>query len=75
MVVSILQPRIDPLQYVRDYYQVPAYKGVRVTVYGKSGLIVGGDGPYIRVKVDGQKHAGNYHPTDGVTYHIPSPTN
>jgi hypothetical protein len=65
-----MKANYDALQYVRDYYQVPAYKGVRVNVYGKSGVIVGGDGPYICVKVDGEKRTGNYHPTDGVTYQI-----
>lgn len=60
----------DSLQYVRDYYNVPAYKGVRVNVYGKSGVITGGDGSYVKIRLDGAKHAGNYHPTDGVTYLI-----
>lgn len=62
------RPKYDELQYVRDYYRVPAYKGMRVNVYGKTGVITGGDGAYIKVRVDGEKHAGNYHPTDGVEY-------
>ena len=68
------RPKHDPLQYVRDYYQVPAYVGMRVSVYGKTGVIVGGNGPYIRIHLDGQKHDGNYHPTDGVTYLVEGTT-
>ena len=67
-------PKTDPLQYVRDYYGVPAYKGMRVSVYGKEGVITGGDGSYICVRVDGQKHSGNYHPTDGVVYKVEGTT-
>ena len=60
----------DPLQYVRDYYNVPAYKGVKVTAYGKIGVITGADGPYISIRLDGEKHSRPYHPTDGITYQI-----
>jgi hypothetical protein len=58
----------DPLQYVRDYYGVPAYKGVKVEAYGKPGVIAGGEGPHVLIKLDGEKHARPYHPTDGITY-------
>lgn len=60
----------DPLEYVRDYYGVPAYRGMRVNVYGKDGVIEKGEGSYIMVRLDGDKHARPYHPTDGVTYKI-----
>ena len=56
-------------QYIRDYYDVPAYVGVRVTYKGREGVIVGSEGPYIKVKLDGDKYAGVYHPTDCITYH------
>jgi hypothetical protein len=63
----------DPLQYVRDYYSVPAYKGVKVTAYGKSGVITGADGPHICIRLDGERHSRPYHPTDGITYNIEIP--
>lgn len=64
------RPTYDDLQYVRDYYGVPAYRGVRVNVYGKDGVIEKGQAAYIMVRLDGDKHARPYHPTDGVTYKI-----
>ena len=64
------RPAYDELQYVRDYYGVPAYRGVRVNVYGKDGVIEKGEGAYIMVRVDGDRHARPYHPTDGVTYKV-----
>lgn len=58
--------------YVRDYYRVPARKGVRVEYTGgetpKAGTIVGVKGAYIMVKLDGQSHAGPYHPTWEIRY-------
>jgi hypothetical protein len=60
----------DPLQYVRDYYGVPAYKGVKVTAYGKQGVITGADGPHVSIRLDGEKNSRPYHPTDGITYQI-----
>jgi hypothetical protein len=62
------RPKFDPFRYIRDYYGVPAYKGMRVNVYGKEGVIESADGAYIVVRVNGEKHARPYHPTDGVTY-------
>lgn len=61
-------PKFDKLQYIRDYYQVPAYKGMRVQIGTKQGVIMGADDCYIRVQLDGAKIAQPYHPTDGVTY-------
>jgi len=67
-------PSFDKFQYIRDYYGVPAYRGMRVNVYGKPGVITDADGAYICVLLDGAKHAGNYHPTDGVTYLVEGTT-
>lgn len=58
----------DPLQYVRDYYNVPAYTGMHVVVDGKKGIITGASGPHVMIKLEGAKHALPYHPTDGITY-------
>ena len=62
----------DPLQYVRDYYKVPAYKGVKVTAYGKSGVITGASGPHVSIRLEGEKSARPYHPTDGIVYNVES---
>lgn len=60
--------RYDPLEYIRNYYNVPAYKDVPIEYEGKRGRITGADGPYVMAKLDGEKHARNYHPND-LTYH------
>lgn len=60
--------------YVRHAYGVPAKRGVRVTVGGRSGVITSGAGAHIRIRLDGEaRHrAGNYHPTgSGIVYHTP----
>lgn len=54
----------DQLQYVRDYYKVPAYVGVKVEYEGKPGVITGGDGQYVKAKLEGETRAANYHPSD-----------
>jgi len=58
----------DSLEYVRNYYKVPAKKGGRVVAYGKPGVITGGQGQYVLIKLDTLKHANPYHPTDGIVY-------
>ena len=57
------------LDYVRRKYRVPARRGMRVTVDGKSGVITCGDGQYLRVRLDGEKRSGRWHPTWRVVYH------
>lgn len=56
--------------YIRSYYQVPAYIGRRVIVYGEPGIIAADRGNYIGVNLDKDKPGviDNYHPTDGVEY-------
>lgn len=62
------------LEYIRQYYGVPAYAGVRVKVqHGgevREGVILQKGDNYLRVKIDGEKHPLILHPTDGVTYLI-----
>lgn len=58
----------NDFQYIRDYYCVPAYKGVQVNAYGKEGIITGANGCYVMVRLAGEKIARPYHPTDGMTY-------
>ena len=52
------------LAYVRNHYRVPAKRGGRVTYKGKPGAITGARGPHVRIRLDGEKHARPYHPTD-----------
>lgn len=62
--------RLVSLEYVRDYYGVPAEIGRRVTVYGRPGIIGADCGHYIGVNFD-DAPPGMYaaaHPTDGVVY-------
>lgn len=56
------------LEYIRDYYTVPARKGVRVNAYGKPGTITGASGAHLLIKLDGEKHSNPYHPRDGIDY-------
>jgi len=58
------------LEYVREYYGVPAEIGRRVTVYGKPGIISADRGHYIGVTFDTDKPyvVHNAHPTSEVTY-------
>lgn len=60
----------DCYDYVRRYYSVPAYVGVRVKAGGKDGVIVAAksDLHYVHIRLDGQKHSNPYHPTDGIEY-------
>lgn len=55
-------------EYVRNYYKVPAKRGMRVVADGKPGKIVGFDGAHLRIRLDGEKHIGNWHPTWRIEY-------
>jgi hypothetical protein len=57
-------------KYINDTYQVPAGVRRRVTVDGRSGVIVDVDGQYIVVNFDDKKpnHRSNCHPTWRVVY-------
>lgn len=55
-------------EYVRAYYGVPAKRGMRIVADGKPGKIVGFDGAHLRVRLDGETHIGNWHPTWRIEY-------
>jgi hypothetical protein len=57
------------LDYVKNYYGVPAKVGMRVKVDGEMGTITCGDGQYIKVRIDGEKISANCHPTWEVVYY------
>jgi hypothetical protein len=62
------------LEYVRNYYQVPAFPGQRVLYTGdkkkgpQPGVIVGGVSAHIKIRIDGEKDAYPYHPTWELEY-------
>ena len=61
----------DCYEYVRRYYKVPAYVGVRVKVRDREGVLVKSRCPdqYVYVLFDGDKRmTGPFHPTDGIEY-------
>lgn len=63
--------RLDCYDYVRRYYSVPAYVGVRVAYRDKTGVLVHKStaAQYVWVLWDGDKRpSGPYHPTDGIEY-------
>lgn len=67
------------MQYVRDYYRVPAKRGGRVRYTGggqsRHGTIRSASGQYLRILLDGDKHAGTYHPTWSLEYLTSRPSN
>jgi hypothetical protein len=64
--------RVDsPYTYVRSYYKVPAYVGVRVRADGRDGelAVPRHSNHYIYIRFDGEvKISGPFHPTDRIEY-------
>lgn len=58
----------DGFAYVRKRYGVPAKRGRRVVANGKPGVITRSAGHYIRVRLDGEKRSGYWHPTWHMLY-------
>ena len=60
------------IQSIRDRYGVPAKRGGRVRYTGgpepQMGMIVAARGHYLRIRLDGEKRAGNYHPMWRIEY-------
>ncbi len=54
--------------YVRRYYGVPAKRGMRVIADGRPGVITSSAGNYIRVRLDGERRSGYWHPTWNMEY-------
>jgi len=54
--------------YIRDTYNVPAKRGMRVMVVGRPGKITSTYGTYLKVRFDGEKHSTLWHPTWRVVY-------
>lgn len=58
------------LEYIRQYYKVPAYVGQPVTYQGQPAQIVGGKRQYLVLQFEGQNEPdiGCYHPTWEIEY-------
>ena len=56
------------IEYIRNYYGVPAKRGARIKHFDSLGTITGSHGQYIRVRFDGDKHSVPMHPTWNVQY-------
>lgn len=50
------------MEYVRNRYGVPAKRGARVVADGKPGTIVAARGGHLRIRLDGERHTGSWHP-------------
>lgn len=59
------------LEWVKKYYGLNFIKrGMRVRVYsGKFGIITSSYKSNLRIKLDGEKHPGIYHPTWDIVYY------
>lgn len=56
--------KYDPLEYIRNYYNVPAVVGRVVRYKDKRGVVSGASGPHVKVWFDGEKHDTVVHPRD-----------
>lgn len=54
--------------YVRSHYRVPAKRGNRVSVDGRTGVITSMPGAYLRVRFDDETRSVPAHPTWRVQY-------
>ena len=56
------------MAYIRRHYAVPAKRGMRVVANRETGTITGSTGARLRIRIDGQRRAGLYHPTWRIQY-------
>lgn len=60
------------MDYIRKTYNVPAKRGGRVEYThpkpARMGTIIGADGARLRIRLDGEKFVGRYHPTWELRY-------
>ena len=60
------------MAYIRKHYSRKAKRGVRVEYTGEGkpqqGTITGAEGARLRIRMDGDKHTGIYHPTWEIRY-------
>ena len=58
----------EDMEYIREYYKVPAKKGARIKFHARPGTIVGAQGPHLRIRLDGDTGIKSYHPTWEMEY-------
>lgn len=58
----------DKMDYIRRFYGVPAKRGRRVRFKGVPGTITGSCNARLRIRLDGDKRSGVYHPTWEIEY-------
>ena len=73
VVLSLDRMGVRIVDYIRRYYGVNAKRGGRVRYTGgqkgeRFGTIKSAQGGYLRIVLDGDKYAGNYHPTWKLEY-------
>lgn len=58
------------LEYIRNYYCVPANRGRLVEYRGRRAVITGASGQYLRLKFtdEPKPHPGKFHPTYEINY-------
>ena len=56
------------LAYIRGYYGVDVGLGDRVVADGHPGIVVGTEGQYLRVLIDGESSESIWHPTWRMEY-------
>lgn len=56
------------IEYIRNFYNVPAKIGTRVKYEGKLGTIKGTKNAYLKILLDGEKKTKCYHPTYNIEY-------
>jgi hypothetical protein len=56
------------MNYIRNYYKVPAKRGGKVKYEGKTGIIIGSRLAYLRIRLEGEKEIKSYHPTYNLEY-------
>lgn len=61
------------MAYIRNAYRVPAKRGGRVEYTGdksgsRLGTIIGTYSAKLKIRLDGEAHAGSYHPTWKLRY-------
>lgn len=56
------------LEYIRDYYGVPAERGMRVVVDGAHAEICGAKDQYLLLQLDGDDKLSIWHPTWRMVY-------
>lgn len=67
------------MEYIRKTYRVPSKRGCRVEYLASDGelmegTITGAVAGYLRIRLDGAKHSGRYHPTWALKYLPNGPT-